>query len=82
MIISLKKCYNNNTPKKERKNNMVILYSNNCPRCRILKSQLDRKGIKYEVSDDFTKLIEAKIMSAPVLEVNGQLLTFDEAMKY
>lgn len=60
----------------------MILYSNNCPRCKILKTQLEDADIPFEVSSDFKKVIDAGLRTAPVLEVNGQMLTFDMAIKY
>lgn len=35
----------------------VILYSTGCPRCKILKSKLDKKGITYSVVDDVDKML-------------------------
>ena len=59
---------------------MVKLYSNNCPKCRILKDRLDKNKIEYVKSDNFLKLIENDISSVPVIELeNGELLLFDEA---
>lgn len=61
----------------------MILYSNGCPKCKILKSALDEKGIEYEVSSDYRKLLEKNIRSAPCLELeNGSILLFEEALQY
>lgn len=65
----------------------VKLYSNNCPKCKILKMQLDKFLIEYEVVTDFEKLISNGFTSLPVLEVqdrqfNEYLLNFDQAMNY
>ena len=30
----------------------IILYSNNCPRCKILKKKLDDNKINYEIIDN------------------------------
>lgn len=61
---------------------MVILYSNNCPKCRILKQQLDEAEIEYTLSIDFTKLTDRGFSSVPVLEMaDGTMLGFDQAMQ-
>lgn len=63
--------------------NNMILYSNNCPKCMILKSKLDNNNIEYRTSNDFKPLIESGFRSAPVLELDdGRRLLFDEAMRY
>lgn len=58
---------------------MVILYSTNCPKCRVLEAKLNLKGIDYEINTDIEKMKSLGIMSVPVLEVDGQLLQFKEA---
>ena len=60
----------------------MTLYSNNCPKCKILEKLLNDKGFKFEKTDDFTKLIKLGFRSAPVLESLGSLMTFDQAIKY
>ena len=60
----------------------VILYSTGCPKCNVLKTKMDMKGIEYTESGDIDFLIERGIMQAPVLNVNGVLLDFVEANKW
>lgn len=57
----------------------IILYSNGCPKCRVLEAKLNAKNIGFEKSDDFTKLMEQGKQSLPFLEVAGELLSFPEA---
>ena len=66
---------------------MLKLYSNNCPRCNILKKKLDDAKIEYELSTDFQEVINEGFRTAPVLkrvdEFGDQwFLDFDQAMKY
>lgn len=62
---------------------MLILYSNGCPRCRILKDTLVDVGIEFETSVEFEKVIDKGFTSAPVLELEDKtMLTFDQAIKY
>lgn len=59
----------------------MILYSNDCVKCRILKAELDANGFEYELSSDYRKLLEKNIRSAPCLELeDGSILLFEEAL--
>ena len=60
----------------------VILYSTNCPRCKILKSKLDKKGITYSVVDDVDKMLSMGMVVVPVLEVDGVRMNFKEAINW
>ena len=60
----------------------MILYTQSCPKCEVLKKKLLQKNINFETSNDFSKLIENNIDTLPVLEVNGNLLEFPEAITY
>lgn len=57
----------------------IILYSNGCPKCRVLETKLGAKNIKFEKSDNFDKLLEQGKQSLPVLEVDGFFLDFPAA---
>lgn len=61
---------------------MVTLYSTGCPRCNVLVQKLDNKGIEYDVVNDVDIMTEKGIETVPVLEVDGQLMKFPEAMKW
>ena len=60
----------------------IILYSTNCPRCKILKSKLDKKGITYSVVDDVDKMLNMGMTVVPVLEVDGVRMSFKEAINW
>ena len=36
----------------------IILFSNNCPKCQVLKKKLEQKRIPYGVSEDFETLLK------------------------
>ena len=61
--------------------NKIILFSNNCPRCKILKQKLEEKNIDYIETDDFTEIIEKNFQTAPILKVNDEYYQFGEAVK-
>ena len=60
----------------------IILYSNNCPRCKILKRKLDDNKINYEVVDNVDIMIDKGLSTVPVLEINGRMLDFKEAVEW
>ena len=68
--------------KPEEDDMEVILYSTNCPKCKVLESKLNDKGIKFEISNNIDAVIEAGFMSAPVLQVDMQLMNFSDAIKW
>lgn len=61
---------------------LITLYSTGCPRCNVLKQKLDSKNIEYTVINDVDIMTEKGIETVPVLEVDGQLMKFPEAMKW
>ena len=61
---------------------MIILYSTGCPKCKVLKSKLDEKGIKYQVNDNIQDMLDEGITTAPVLKVENDLLNFTDAVKW
>lgn len=60
----------------------VVLYSTGCPRCKILKSKLDKKGITYSVVDDVDKMLSMGMITMPVLEIDGVRMSFKEAINW
>jgi glutaredoxin len=60
----------------------VILYEHGCPRCKVLKSKLDQKGIKYENISDVEVMKTKGFTEAPKLEVNGVVYDFKEATEW
>ena len=61
---------------------MITLYSTGCPRCNVLVQKLDSKGIEYDVVSDIDIMTEKGIETVPVLEVDGQLMQFKEAIDW
>ena len=58
----------------------IILYSNGCPKCKILKQRLDEKGLEYEESDNVEFLKANKILAFPALNIDGKILKFYHAI--
>jgi len=62
--------------------NNIILYSNNCPKCKILKDRLDQKGLSYSICSDEELMISKGFRTMPMLEVDGNVYMYFEAIKY
>lgn len=61
----------------------VILYEHGCPRCKVLKTKLDQKGIKYELINDVKVMKASGFNEAPKLETeDGTVLGFKEAVDW
>ena len=61
---------------------MITLYSTHCPRCRVLETKLTQKNIEFNVVTDVNKMDLLGIQSVPVLEVDGKLLNFTDAVTW
>ena len=61
---------------------MVVLYSTGCPQCNVLKKKLDDAGVKYVLETDTTIIEKKGFMAAPVLEVDGEMMTFKPAIDW
>lgn len=60
----------------------VVMYSTGCPQCKVLKTKLDNAGVEYDVVTDTDIMIEKGFTSVPVLEVDNEVMTFSQAIKW
>ena len=64
----------------------VILYSNDCPRCRVLKKKLTDKHVVFETQSDMTQVYEFGLTELPVMVVkeneNASVMQFADAVKW
>ena len=60
----------------------IIMYSTNCPKCRVLETKLKQKNIQYQIVDNIEKMLELGIKEAPQLSVDGTMMGFGEAIKW
>ena len=58
-----------------------VMYSTNCPKCRVLETKMNQKGIKFDLVTDIDIMQEKGFLHAPNLEVDGQIYDFSEAIK-
>ena len=61
---------------------MLKLYTAGCPKCVILKKKLNEKGVVYEEVTDTQVMSNLGITMVPVLEVDGRLFSFAEAVNW
>lgn len=57
----------------------IILYSNGCPRCKVIEAKLNQKRVEYEHITDMEILIEKGFMAMPMLQVGDKTMNFTEA---
>ena len=61
---------------------MNILYSTNCPKCKVLETKLKNKNIEFEICNDIDLMLSKGIQQAPYLEVDNELMDFSNAIKW
>lgn len=61
---------------------MIIMYSTHCPLCRVLERKLIEKNIDFDEITDEDTIIARGIKNVPMLDINGQLFTFAESIRW
>lgn len=65
---------------------MIVLYSTDCPRCKVLEKKLGQKNIDFTINkntDDIMNVAnKTGFISAPLLEVDGQVMGFEQANQF
>lgn len=61
---------------------MITLYTIDCPKCKILEKKLEQANIKYETCKDTNIMAERGFDFMPVLDAEGQVMNFGEAVKW
>lgn len=61
---------------------MYILYSNDCPNCKILENKLKNKNVEFKKESNLEYIIEQGLMSVPILRKDDILMTFMDANEY
>lgn len=60
----------------------IILHTTRCPKCHVLESKLKKKNIVFEENTDVELMVEKGFSTAPVLEVDGVVYNFKEAVEW
>lgn len=61
---------------------MVTLYSNDCPNCLALKTELDNAKVEYAICSDIDTMINMGLNELPVLEINGRIMNNNESIEW
>ena len=61
---------------------MPTLFSTGCPKCTILKKKLSQKDIEYTEVNDIQQMLDMGLQSVPWLEVDGQMMDFNQANQW
>lgn len=67
------------------KDSIIVYSSPTCPRCKMLKMELAKKGVEYEdynIEEDPEKAKALGISQIPVLSVNGELFDFKKGIAW
>lgn len=60
----------------------ITLYTTHCPKCMVIEKKLAAAQIKYEICDDQNIMKEKEFNAAPMLEVDGKVMGFKEAVDW
>lgn len=60
----------------------VIYTQENCPKCKILKKKLNDKGVEYTECSDVSVLMSKGIEFTPMLEVDNDMMSYTDAVKW
>ena len=60
----------------------IILYSNHCPKCNVLKQILKNASIIFDEVNDIDLMISKGFSKTPMLEVDGVVMDFTDAFKW
>ena len=60
----------------------VILYTIECPKCKVLSSKLNQKNISYEENTDVELMAQKGFVTVPKLEVDGVVYDFKQAVEW
>lgn len=61
---------------------MITLYSNNCPRCIVLKQKLNNANITFQEENDINTMISLCLDEVPVLKIDDKIMNFLEAIDW
>lgn len=60
----------------------MTLYTTHCPKCSVLQKKLETMGIDFNVCEDVDTMIAKGMLSAPYLEVDGEMMDYNTAIAW
>lgn len=61
---------------------MITLYTIDCPKCKVLENLLRKKNVTYNAVKDIEVMKQRGFTECPMLEVNGLIFGFTDAVKF
>ena len=62
---------------------MTVYSSSTCPKCKVLKTKLDKAGIEYQVNENIEDAKALGIKTLPYVQLqDGTLLDFGKAIAF
>ena len=58
----------------------IILYTIDCPKCKILEKKLNMNNIQYDICKDTKLMKEKNIQKLPMLSIDERLHSYKEAV--
>lgn len=65
-----------------RNQRMIKMYTTHCPKCKVLYMKMMNKNIQFTEVEDVEEMKRLGLKSAPALNIDGKILTFEEALKW
>lgn len=62
--------------------NNIIFYTTHCPKCKVLKTKMDKVELTYKTCEDVERMLDLGIQAAPALQVNNTILDFGQAIQW
>lgn len=60
----------------------IVLYTIDCPKCKILEKMLNSKNIEFIKSHDVDYMIQKGFKMLPMLSVDENIMDFSESVKW
>lgn len=60
----------------------IILYSTGCPKCKVLESKLNAKGVTYDTVSDIEEIEKTGFSEVPLMKIGDSLLDFRSAVNW
>ena len=61
--------------------NKIIVFSNGCPRCKILKEKLEANNIPFILEENLDEIIDSGFQTVPILKYNEEYYNGEIAHK-
>lgn len=60
----------------------VILYTTDCPKCKVLEKKLNAKNVLYDIVKDISLMQNLGIFSSPCLSIDGKIFDFQQSINW